>query len=237
MAGGCCVEVTGGRGEGDDQPRQGESLATASQEARHVACELFRGRRGREPGSDGARPINQEFREIPLYAIAQQPALLLLEPDIEWVGVAAVDLDLGEQRKRDPIGALAECRDLRIRPRLLMAELVAWEGEDFKAARPELFAEILQALVLRREPAFRGDIDDQKHLAAEVGEMALLAGAQPGAEIVDRHLGLRVRRPAPGYAMHPDEIAVGRRRSLGARDRYDSPVSLQPCTAPAGPIS
>src|SRR6516225_12330967 len=108
-------------------------LATASQEARHVACELFRGRHGREPGSDGARPINQEFREIPLYTLAQQPALLPLEPDIEWVGVAAVDLDLGEQRKRDPIVALAECRDLRIRPRLLMAELVAWEGEDFKA--------------------------------------------------------------------------------------------------------
>jgi hypothetical protein len=40
-----------------------------------------------------------------------------------------------------------------------MAELVAWEGKDFKAARLELFVEALQAVVLRREAAFRGDID------------------------------------------------------------------------------
>ena len=39
-----------------------------------------------------------------------------------------------------------------------MAELVAWEGKDFKAARLELFVEALQAVVLRCEAAFRGDI-------------------------------------------------------------------------------
>jgi len=51
-----------------------------------------------------------------------------------------------------------------------MAELVAWEGKDFKAARSELFVEALQAIVLWCEAAFRGDIDNQQHLTTIVGE-------------------------------------------------------------------
>jgi hypothetical protein len=70
-----------------------------------------------------------------------------------------------------------------------MAELVAWEGKDFKAARLELFVEALQAIVLWCEAAFRGDIDNQQHLTTIVGETALLTCAQPGAEIMDRHSG------------------------------------------------
>ena len=41
----------------------------------------------------------------------------------------------------------------------------------------------------RCEAAFRGDIDNQQHLTTIVGETALLARAQSGAEIVDRHSG------------------------------------------------
>ena len=70
-----------------------------------------------------------------------------------------------------------------------MAELVAWEGKDFKATRLELFVEGLQAVVLRCEATFRGNVDNQQYLATVVGETAFLARAQPGAEIVDRHSG------------------------------------------------
>ena len=68
-----------------------------------------------------------------------------------------------------------------------MAELVAWECEDFKAALLELLIERLQAFVLRCEATFRGNVDNQQYLATVVGETAFLARAQPGAEIVDRH--------------------------------------------------
>jgi hypothetical protein len=168
MAGGCCVQVTGGRGEGDDQPRGGESLATASQEAHHVACELFRGRRGREPRSGGARPINQKFREIPLYAVAQEPALLLLEPDIEWVGVVAVDLD--RRTATLPHGA-RRMQDLRIRPRLLMAELIAWEARTSKPRGPNCSRRFYRPLYCGAEPHFQG-IDDQAPYAV-VGGISL----------------------------------------------------------------
>src|SRR5271168_5000255 len=68
-----------------------------------------------------------------------------------------------------------------------MPELIAGKGQYFEPARFELVVESLQALVLRREPAFRGDIDHQQHLAAVVSEVALLARGQPSTEIVDRH--------------------------------------------------
>ena len=105
------------------------------------------------------------------------------------MGVLAVDLDLGEQWESYAIGSVAEGSNLRVRPRFLMAELVAWEGKDFKAARLELFVEALQAVVLWCEATFRGDIDNQQYLTTIVGERALLARAEPGAEIVDRRSG------------------------------------------------
>jgi hypothetical protein len=70
-----------------------------------------------------------------------------------------------------------------------MAELVAWESKDFKTARLELFVEALQAIVLWCEATFRGDIDNQQHLTAIVGETALLARVRQRAEIVERHSG------------------------------------------------
>ena len=80
----------------------------------HVTSDALRLRYWREARSHGASPINQELGEIPFYAVAQQPALLLLKPNIEGVGVLAVDLDLGEQRKSYTIGIFTERRDLRV---------------------------------------------------------------------------------------------------------------------------
>ena len=53
----------------------------------------------RETRSHDASPINQEFREVPFYTVAEQTALLLCEPNVKGVGTLAVDLDLGKQRK------------------------------------------------------------------------------------------------------------------------------------------
>jgi hypothetical protein len=53
------------------------------------------------------------------YAAAQPPRLLLLEPHIERVGVLAVDLYLGKQRKGNAVGAVAEGGNLRVGARFL----------------------------------------------------------------------------------------------------------------------
>ena len=41
-----------------------------------------------------ARAIDEEFAEIPFDRIAEQPAFFALEPDIERVGILAIDVDL-----------------------------------------------------------------------------------------------------------------------------------------------
>src|SRR6516162_3147189 len=119
---------------------------TRLQQPRHFTQKAFRLRHWREARSHDASLINQELREVPFYAVAQQPALLLPKPNVEGVGVLAVDVDLGEQWESYAIGSVAEGSNLRVRPRFQMAELVAWEGQ----AKPrgwKLFVEVLQAIV------------------------------------------------------------------------------------------
>jgi hypothetical protein len=53
------------------------------------------------------------------------------------VGVRAVDLDLGEQRKADVVGLFAELLDFGVVARLLMAELIARGPEHLKTPRAE----------------------------------------------------------------------------------------------------
>ena len=61
-----------------------------------------------------ASPINQELRKVPFYTLAQQPALLLFEPNVKGVGVLAIDLDLGKQRKSYTIRFVTEVSDLGV---------------------------------------------------------------------------------------------------------------------------
>src|ERR1051325_988780 len=102
---------------------------------------------------DGARPIDQKFCKVPFDYVAEQAALLLSEPMKKRMSVFAVHFDFGENRKSNAVGALAEGCDFGVRPWFLMAELVTRETKNFKAARPELFVEPLQADILRCEPA------------------------------------------------------------------------------------
>src|SRR6476660_9216398 len=90
--------------------------------------------------------------------------------------VTAVDVDLGEHRKRHVILGFAELRDLSGDARLLPAKLVAGKAEHRKAARRKFALQLLQALVLRREPAGACGVDDQEHLTLEPPQRNLLAG-------------------------------------------------------------
>jgi hypothetical protein len=84
------------------------------QELFHFTRKAFRFCRWRETRSYDASPINQELREVPFYTLAQQPALLLFEPNVKGVGVLAIDLDLGKQRKSYTIRFVTEVSDLGV---------------------------------------------------------------------------------------------------------------------------
>src|SRR5947208_16026627 len=78
--------------------------------------------------------------------------------------MAAVDIDLGKHRKRHVVFAFAELSDLFGVARFLPAEMVAGETKQREAARRKFALQLLQALVLRREPPGACSIDDQEHL-------------------------------------------------------------------------
>jgi len=84
------------------------------QELFHFTRKAFRFCRWRETRSHYPSPINQELREVPFYTLAQQPALLLFEPNVKGVGVLAIDLDLGKQRKSYTIRFVTEVSDLGV---------------------------------------------------------------------------------------------------------------------------
>ena len=94
---------------------------------------------------------------------------------VDRVPVRAVDLDLLEHRERDAVGGRAELGDLLGAARLLPAELVAGEADDGEAAVSEPLLQPLQAVVLRRQAALGGDVDDQQRLAGQVVQRSRLA--------------------------------------------------------------
>src|SRR5450631_1442747 len=96
-----------------------------SQQRLDFLCQPFRVCRRRMPRHDFAGTIDQEFGEIPFDRWAQQPGLLVLQILIQRMGVAAIDIDLGEHRKSDGIVAGAELLDLSGIARFLASELVA----------------------------------------------------------------------------------------------------------------
>src|SRR5206468_424750 len=117
-------------------------------------------RGGRRIASDHpARPVDQEFGEIPFDRRTEQPRFLMLQVVEQRMRMAAIDIDLGEHRKRHVILALAERLDLFGVARLLPPELVAREAEHRKAAWRKFALQLLHALVLRREPAGARSVD------------------------------------------------------------------------------
>src|SRR4051812_2667188 len=101
---------------------------------------------------------------------AENAARLPLQPAVKRMRLGAIDRDLGKDRKADVIDLLAEALDYLGIPRLLLAELVAGEGQDREAARCEILVELVQPGILRGEAAMAGRVDDQEHLALKPAE-------------------------------------------------------------------
>lgn len=116
---------------------------------------------------------DEELFKVPLDAAeAHDAGLLLLEPAEERVGGVAVDVDLLHDGEGDAVVDLAELLDLLGGARLLGAELVAGEAQDFKVLAVFLadrLVERLEAGVLWGEAALGGCIDDEDNLALVVG--------------------------------------------------------------------
>jgi len=96
----------------------------------------------------------------------------------------ALDHGLRHQRELHAEAHLAELGDLGVRARLLRAELVGREANHRQALVGVSLVELLQAVVLRRQAALRGGVDQQHHLAAEVGQLAARAVVAGDFEIV-----------------------------------------------------
>ena len=76
---------------------------------------------------------DEELLKVPLDALqAHEAGLLLLHPLPHGLGAAAVDLCLAEDFVGDFVAEDAEGLDLLVGARVLAAELVAGEGEDFE---------------------------------------------------------------------------------------------------------
>ena len=103
------------------------------------------------------------------------------------VTALAVDVDLLEHRERDAVGARAERGDLLRRARLLTTELVAREAEHGEALVAVGALQALEPLVLRGEPALRGHVDDERHLALVVVQVGVAAVECLDVVVVDAH--------------------------------------------------
>ena len=95
-----------------------------------------------------------------------------------------VDVNFAEQREGDAVGGAAEGLNLFFTARLLAEELVAGEPQHAEALGGKLLLQILELLILRRQAAFRGYIDDQQHLAGKGCQGGFLA-------INGRHFGIQ----------------------------------------------
>ena len=124
--------------------------------------------RNRCTSPSGVSTNFSKFHRIgPLLAL---DVLGLLQRLVERRGLAAVDLDLVEDREGDAPRHRAVLEDLVHRTGLLAAELVAREAEHGEAAVGVGALQLLELLVLGRQPALRGDVDDEQHLVRVVGE-------------------------------------------------------------------
>jgi len=153
-------------------------LITALSGSRHKRASVLGdliGLGGGRVALDGAVGGDEELGEVPFDARAQQAAGLALQPREYGMGVLAVDVDLGGDWESHPVVHLAELLDSRVVAWLLMHELIARKSEDDQTLGSELLVDLLQALVLGREPALARGIDNEKWLAAVLGHIHGLA--------------------------------------------------------------
>ena len=76
------------------------------------------------------------------------------------MGLFPIDIGFGENGKGNAEPTLAKRGDLGVRAGFLMAKLVAREGQHCEAAWGQRRLQLLQARILRRKPAFGGNVHD-----------------------------------------------------------------------------
>src|SRR5260370_230026 len=156
-----------------------------SQQGLDFSCQFFRSCSRRMARDHLARTIDQEFGEIPFDRWTEQPRFLTLQIIKQRMCLAAIDVDLGKQRKGDGIVGRANLLDLFGVAGLLTAELVAGKSENREAARVKRLVQRLETAVLRRGPASARGVDDQQNLTLEPLQRNVLAGKRLGLEIVN----------------------------------------------------
>ena len=113
------------------------------------------------------------------------------------MGVVTVHVDLVEHGEADPVVLLAESTDLVRRAGLLLAELVAGKAENLQALFLQVVIKRFQSLVLRRETALAGGVNNQQHLAFKISQSFFVATQGRGAVIINPHdVSQRNRTPA-----------------------------------------
>src|SRR5690606_18712052 len=132
---------------------------------------LVVGLRLRAEALDVARGKDHELLEVPGDRAAEARAVLgLLERLEEGSGAGSVDLHLVDDGEADAPRGRAVLEDLVHRSGLLAHELVAGEAHDVEAAVAIGALQLLELLVLGREAALAGDVDDNRHARAVVSE-------------------------------------------------------------------
>lgn len=91
--------------------------------------------------------VDDELRKVPgdqfCLSLVFQPQLTLgAEEAVDRVGVLPVDVDFGEHRELDIVGAVSPFLDFSLSARLLASELVAGEGQDLEALCLVLLVEL-----------------------------------------------------------------------------------------------
>jgi hypothetical protein len=162
----------------------------------------------RAPGRD------QELGEVPAHLAGAGGRRELL---IEGRLLRPLDLDLGEHGEGHVVLRRAERLDFSLGAGLLPAEVVGRKPGDHQALRLVLLIQGLEAGVLPRETAARGDVHEQQRLAAE-GAQRLGRAVDVGQGQVE-HFGLRGlggRRSSRGRGR-----SGGGGREGGERDQGD----------------
>lgn len=165
---------------------ESKDTAEAQVESGLGAEELFDG--GGEGCGGGTRSetlhgdavaVDQKFREVPFdFFGAKDSRFASLEKLEERVRMGAVDFNFVEDGKADAVVALAESADFGGGAGLLRSKLIAGKAENDEAAVFICPIKLIEPLILRRETAFAGGIDDEQHAAAELVEADGLAVEQ-----------------------------------------------------------
>src|SRR5260370_40343463 len=104
--------------------------------------------------------------------------------------LAALDVQLAEKRESHVVFARTKLLDLLRRARLLRPKVIARKTQYREPLAFVFFVNRLQGLVLRREPAFRRDVDDQQDFSLIRLEGSVLAINVLERDVVKRSLGL-----------------------------------------------